>query len=202
MRTQLIIFLVSLAFAPVATIKRFQPWVCTAPAGPKSRQVEYQGIYSGSGFSPSRSETALCPANRPIGRACWHDITEVCPLSILAAAMSPAAYMSPRPLTFKNSSTGRRPQWSRSPGKRARKTFSASTGELAGRALYAGQRAAQAVGRSQDFSACRRTFRMAVHPRRYGRLSHGGGYTRRCRYECAVLGHIGRKERGRPVLHR
>ena len=118
MRTQLIIFLVSLAFAPVATTKRFQPWVCTAPAGPKSRQVEYQGIFSGSGFSPCRSETALCPANRPIGRACWHDITEVCPLSILAAAMSPAAYMSSRSLTFKNSSTGRRPQWSRSPGKR------------------------------------------------------------------------------------
>jgi hypothetical protein len=48
--------------------------------------VVYQPIWSGSMGSPIRSATTLWPVSRPIGRACWQDITARCESSTAASA--------------------------------------------------------------------------------------------------------------------
>ena len=40
------------------------------PHGPRSSTVTYHAMRSGSIGRPNRSQTTLCPANRPIGRPC------------------------------------------------------------------------------------------------------------------------------------
>ena len=112
--------LVRLAAAPVVATRRSQPSVQTAPQGPRSRIVVYQSILSGSIGRPSKSQTTLCPAKRPIGRPCWHDITQEWLPSIANQAASPVANSAGIPLTLRKGSTGTRPNRSRSTGKSAR----------------------------------------------------------------------------------
>jgi hypothetical protein len=71
--------------------------------------VVYQSMQSGSIARPSRSQTALCPAWRPIGRLCWQDITDGRSPSIRMRAQSPAAKTPGTLSTRRKASTGTRP---------------------------------------------------------------------------------------------